>query len=393
MENQDEIKSTMTEQQFNDLKSEIKSDTKNVLNDLLKSNVSSERLPMGEEDKKALAGNGKFKSFGEFAQAIYRHDKNINSDNRLKALSEGTGSDGGFLVPEEFKAQLLKNSVENAVVRPRATIIPMASNTIELPRIVDTSHASNVYGGATGYWVEEAGSYTASQPTFGSFELKAKKLTGYTQASDELASDSAIALESLLIQIFGDAIRHFEEDSFINGTGVGQPQGILNSDALVTVAKETGQTATTILYENLIKMYSRMMPDSHANAVWIAHPDTLPQIMKMSLAVGTGGSAVWINNASDGVPATIFGRPLILTEKCKTLGTVGDIYYADLSYYVIGDRQGVTIASSPHVNFTSGQTVWRFTERLDGAIWMDSAVTPAQGSNTISPIVALATRS
>ena len=96
MENQDEIKSTMTEQQFNDLKSEIKSDTKNVLNDLLKSNVSSERLPMGEEDKKALAGNGKFKSFGDFAQAIYRHDKNINSDNRLKALSEGTGSDGGF---------------------------------------------------------------------------------------------------------------------------------------------------------------------------------------------------------------------------------------------------------------------------------------------------------
>ena len=137
MENQDEIKSTMTEQQFNDLKSEIKSDTKNVLNDLLKSNVSSERLPMGEEDKKALAGNGKFKSFGDFAQAIYRHDKNINSDNRLKALSEGTGSDGGFLVPEEFKAQLLKNSVENAVERPRATIIPMASNTIELPRIVD----------------------------------------------------------------------------------------------------------------------------------------------------------------------------------------------------------------------------------------------------------------
>ena len=84
---------------------------------------------------------------------------------------------------------------------------------------------------------------------------------------------------------------------------------------------------------------------------------------------------------------------MILTEKCKTLGTKGDIYYADLSYYVIGDRQGVTIASSPHVNFTSGQTVWRFTERLDGAVWMDSAVTPANGSNTISPIVALATRS
>jgi len=90
---------------------------------------------------------------------------------------------------------------------------------------------------------------------------------------------------------------------------------------------------------------------------------------------------------------TIFGRPLFLTEHAQTLGTVGDLYYADLSYYVIGDRQGVTIASSDHYRFANGETVWRFTERLDGAPWLDSAITPQHGSNTLSPFVALATRS
>ena len=136
-----------------------------------------------------------------------------------------------------------------------------------------------------------------------------------------------------------------------------------------------------------------MLPDSHNNAVWIAHPDVMPQLMQMALNVGTGGSAIFVNNASDGVPMTIFGRPLLLTEHCKTLGTVGDLYYADLSYYYIGTQGGISIASSPHYRFANGETVWRFTERLDGGLLLDSAITPANGSNTISPIVALATRS
>ena len=269
----------------------------------------------------------------------------------------------------------------------------MASNTIKLPRVKDTSHASSVYGGVIGYWVEEAGSYTASEPDFAQFQLVAKKLTGYTQASNELAQDSAIALESLLTGMFGDAIRFYEENAFINGDGAGEPIGIKNSDALISVAKETGQAATTIVYENLVNMYSRMMPSSHQNAVWIAHPDTMPQLMTMAMNIGTGGSAIFVNNASAEVPMTIFGRPIFFTEHAQTLGTVGDIYYADLSYYVIGDRQGITIASSDHYRFANGETVWSFTERLDGAPWLDSAITPQNGSNTLSPFVALATRS
>ena len=389
---EDEIKSTISEQEFNDLKQEIKNDTKSVIEDVLKSNVPSQRVPMSDEVVKDEADKGKFKSFGEFLQSVQERNFGGN-DVRLRALAESSGEGGGFLVPEEFRSELLRVPMEEGIIRPRARVIPMSTNTVQLPRVIDTSHASSVFGGVVGYWTEEAGSYTASEPTFGQFELKAKKLTGYTQASDELVADSAIGLEQLLISMFGDAIRFYEEKSFIAGDGAGEPIGILNADSLISVAKETGQAATTINYENLVKMYSRMIPSSLNNAVWVAHPDIIPQLLTMSLTVGTGGSAVYVNNAAEGIPTTIFGRPILFSEHCKTLGTVGDIFFADLSYYVIGDRQGVSIASSPHYRFANGETVWRFTERLDGAPWLDSAITPQNGSNTMSPFVALATRS
>ena len=389
---EDEIKSTISEQEFNDLKQEIKNDTKSVIEDVLKSNVPSQRVPMSDEVVKDEADKGKFKSFGEFLQSVQERNFGGN-DVRLRALAESSGEGGGFLVPEEFRSELLRVPMEEGIIRPRARVIPMSTNTVQLPRVIDTSHASSVFGGVVGYWTEEAGSYTASEPTFGQFELKAKKLTGYTQASDELVADSAIGLEQLLISMFGDAIRFYEEKSFIAGDGAGEPIGILNADSLISVAKETGQAPTTINYENLVKMYSRMIQTSLNNAVWVAHPDIIPQLLTMSLTVGTGGSAVYVNNAAEGIPTTIFGRPILFSEHCKTLGTVGDIFFADLSYYVIGDRQGVSIASSPHYRFANGETVWRFTERIDGAPWLNSAITPAEGSNTMSPFVALATRS
>jgi HK97 family phage major capsid protein len=140
-------------------------------------------------------------------------------------------------------------------------------------------------------------------------------------------------------------------------------------------------------------MYSRMLPQSRGNAIWIAHPDVMPQIVALSRAIGTGGSAVMMSNMAGSAPASLYGRPLILSEKCQTLGTAGDIFFVDLSYYVVADRQSLSMASSPHVRFQNDETVWRFTSRLDGRPWLESALTPRNGSNTISPFVNLATRS
>ena len=363
------------------------------------SRSGAKRLPVSEYNSEAPGAteDGKFKSLGEFYQKVWEAGNGRGLDSRLtvKNLGESFGDAGGFTVPEQFRPELMAMSLEQSVVRSRAFTIPMASNTLRIPAIKDTTHASNVFGGVSASWGSEAEdiSSATNQPSFGQIVLDAKKLTGYTVVSNELVQDSAIAIDTLLTRLFGEAVGYFEDVAFINGTGAGQPQGILNSECLVTVAKETGQAATTILKENLDKMYSRMLPASLGNAVWIAHNDTFPQLAALSQAVGTGGGPVWVSNMVGGPPNSIYGRPIIFTEKAQTLGTAGDLMFVDLSYYLIGDRQALTTSASPHVRFTTMETVFLFTERVDGRMWLDSALTPRNGSNTVSPAVALATRS
>ena len=301
-------------------------------------------------------------------------------------------SSGGFLVPERLRAELLRISLETAIVRPRARVIPMDSATVPFPTIDATSNATNVFGGVTGNWTEEGGTLTESEATFGRILLKASKLACRSDVPNEMLSDSMISFAAFIDDIFPAAISWFEDIAFIDGSGVGQPLGVMNSPALVSVAKETGQDANTILWENLINMFSRMLPASLNSAVWLAHIDTFPQLATMSLAVGTGGSAIWMNNGVEGPPMTILGRPVIFTEKMQTIGGAGsgkDIAFVDFSYYLIGDRMQMRAESSAHAQFAADITVFRIIERVDGRGWLQSAITPRNGTNTLSPFITL----
>lgn len=340
-----------------------------------------------------------FPDVKDFMTAIWhgtRSAEAVTAQHKIKEIMNSFGStvpaDGGFLIPEYLRSELLRVALEKAVVRSRARVVPMETLTVPFPMIDTTSNASNIYGGVTAYWTEEAASLTDSSPTFGRVKLEAKKLTAYSEIPNELFADSIISLQMFINEIFPEAIAWFEDVAFMGGTGVGEPLGFLNAAATVAVAKETGQAASTIVWENLVKMYARMLPSSLDSAVWIAHIDTFPELATMSLSVGTGGSAIWLNNGVAGPPMTILGRPVVFTEKAKTLGTQGDINFVDLSYYLIGDRQAIQADTSPHYRFQNDQTTVRFIERVDGRPWIQSAITPNQGSNTLSPFVQLATR-
>ena len=329
-------------------------------------------------------GTDGFRSFGEFLYSA----RNNPSDPRLRSgLTEGVDSEGGFLVPEIYSKQILTRSLETAVIRPNGpTIIPMASDTVNIPKIVDTAHTSNIFGGIIAYWTEEAGTKTAKEPTFGQIKLIAKKLTGYTYASDELLADSAVGLEALLVRLFSEAINWYEDDAFIDGDGAGKPLGILSSGALLAVNRSA---ASTIAIADLANVWARLYTQSHGRAIWLANPSTLPQLVALGSTYltwlkGSAGAA----GLADKLPATLLGRPIVFTEKCSALGTAGDLVLADLSYYLIGDRQKITIASSKHVRFTTDETAWRFVKRVDGQPWVDSAFTPANGSS-LSPFVTL----
>lgn len=387
----DELKEVLSRELANDLSKDI--------GDILQEKgfaptPQPRRLPMGGDPQAAGAEmNGKFKTFGEFLVAAFRQNNKGIEDARLKILQGSIGESGGFLVPEQFRAEILNDALEAAFFRPRSRVIPITGPT-NIPKVHVTSHASTVFGGVRAYWRKEGATLSsdATDPQFGQVHLTPKELIGYTQVSNDLLADAAVSLDALLRFMFSEAITFYEEESFVNGDGAGEPLGILNSNATVSVAKESGQVATTIVAENLDKMWSRLLPRSQGRAVWMAHPDTFPQLAALSRSVGTGGSPVWIANMAGAPPTTIYGRPVIYTEHCKTLGTQGDIYLADLSYYLIADRQALAVASSEHVRFATNETVWRFIQRLDGMPWMDSAITPRYGSNTLSAFVMLDTR-
>lgn len=345
------------------------------------------------------------KKFGDWASYmaatwVGHHDQeSMTARGDIKKLQNAFGStvpaDGGFLIPEVLRSELLRVALETAVVRNRARVVPMESLTVPYPMLDVTSNASSVYGGIVGYWTEEGGALTDSSPKFGRIELIAKKLTLYSEIPNELFLDSVISLQQFLSESFPEALAWFEDVAFTTGNGVGQPLGFLNADAAVVVAAEAGQPVTTIVWENIVNMYSRMLPSSMNRAVWVANIDTFPQLATMALSVGTGGSAVWIGESAgqNTPPVQILGRPVLFTEKVNSLGTSGDINLVDFGYYLIGDRQAMQSSTSTEFKFGNDKTAFRVIERVDGQPWIKSAITPKSGSaNTLSPFVRLATR-
>jgi HK97 family phage major capsid protein len=341
--------------------------------------------------------NKEFEDWPDFLMSVW-HQNAAGQDRWRKIRNDYSSIDpagGGFLVPEVLRAELLRVSLETAVVRPRARVIPMDSARVPFPTVDSTTHASSVFGGVTASWTAEGGSLGESEAKFGRVVLDAKKLATRTDVPNELLQDSIISFAAFIEDILPQAISWFEDTGFITGVGGGEPLGVLNAAALVTVAKETGQVADTIVWENLVNMYSRMLPSSLGRAVWVANNDTFPELATMALSVGTGGGAIWLNNGVAGPPATILGRPLILTEKVPTLGGAGsgkDICFIDFGYYLIGDRQQMRAESSSHFQFGNDITTFRVIERVDGQPWLASAITPQNSTNTLSPFIALGER-
>jgi HK97 family phage major capsid protein len=346
--------------------------------------------------------DGKFEDLWDFLTCVSTKSIQTGADHERRALVEAAMSStepasGGFLIPDEFRATLMQVALETALVRPRATVIPMTSLRVSMPIVDSTSNVSSVYGGIIGYWAEEGAALTQSQPTFGRIVLEAKKLTAYTAVPNELRRDSAISVETLLNTMMPQGISWFEDIAFLFGSGVGEPLGVLNPNnaAILSVAAQGGQPSGTILWENIVAMYARMLPSSLANAVWVVPPNALPELFTMALSVGTGGSILGPIAANNGTGAPVMqllGLPIVVSEKVTALGGAGDVSLVDFSQYLIGDRMAMEAEQSADYLFGNDMMAYRFIERVDGRPWLQSAITPRNGGPTLSPYVQLAAR-
>lgn len=345
---------------------------------------------------KGVALDGEFENVGEYMYSLA--PRNIAGRDRwAKIRNDYSSVDpalGGFLVPEILRSTLLQNSLEASVVRARATVITMDGPSVPFPAIDETTHSGSVYGGITGTWVAEGEALPESEARFGRVVLKSNKLVTYCEVPTELPQDAPQAFGGFISGAMPRALGFFEDIAFMNGNGVGRPLGALNAGntALLQSAAEGGQAVDTIVWQNLTKMFARMLPSGLSNAVWLASIDTFPELATMALTVGAGGSAVWLANGVEGPPMTILGRPVYFTEKSAKLGDLGDISFVDWSQYLVGDRAEMRVQASEHYKFGNDVVAYRVIERADGRPWMKSAVTPANGGPTLSPYVTLAAR-
>lgn len=309
-------------------------------------------------------------------------------------MSSVKPSDGGFLIPEVLRAEMLQVALETAIVRSRARVIPMDSLRVPFPAVDSTSNVSSVHGGITGYWTEEGATLTESQPRFARVVLEAHKLTLYTEVPNELFQDSRPSAAAFLNQVFPEALAWFEDVAFFVGGGVGEPLGFLNAPAAVNVTRSTTVAGANIEWIDLANMYARMLPQSLNRAVWIISPDAIPNLLTMPFTGSTspillGGGG--FSTGAVGAPMTILGRPVIVSEKARALGTTGDINFVDFGFYLLGDRQAMSARQSEEFAFNRDVTCFRVIERVDGRPWLLSPITPQNNGNTLSPYVKLTT--
>lgn len=360
----------------------------------------------GAELERKFKAEDRFSNIGDICLAIKEEARPTANPRRAELLkklenvrsfqnsfgSEDPGA-GGFLIPEIMRSELLELAIEKSIVRSRATVIPMSTLRVPIPTVDDTSHVSSLFGGVTYYWAEESSALPESQASFGKVVLDAKKLVGFFKVPNELLAD-APAFSSWFDNRIPMGLAWAEDVAFLTETGAGTPEGIISGPGYVQVSRGT---ANTITYSALVNMYSRMLPQSLENAVWIAAHDTFPQLATLQLSTANASPGIWVGgyaarDAADTPPVTIFGRPVIFTEKVPKLGTPGDISFVDLSYYLVGDRQAVAVSASEHFAFQNDQTAYRIIERVDGRPWLQTPLTPHNNStSTLSAYVGLTT--
>jgi HK97 family phage major capsid protein len=312
----------------------------------------------------------------------------------VQGMSEGVGSDGGFAVLPEYSLTILEKQYDNNIY-DLTDSYPVSGNTMTFPRNAESSRKDGQRsGGMLGYWLGEGASITPSKPTLGQLSLKLKKVAVVVYLTDELIADAGMALEGYINRKASEEFKFLIGNAMFNGKGPSTPLGFMNAGAMLPVAARTGQNPKTIISENIVDMFSRLSPQSMKRAKWFVNQDCLPQLFTMSLGVGTGGVVTFMppGGLSGNPYATLMGLPVEVTEFSQTLGTNGDISLVDFGEYVTIEKGGVAQAQSIHVEFLTDQLALRFVQRVDGAPWESSPVTPYNGTNTQSSFVTLASR-
>lgn len=341
-----------------------------------------------------------FKDHREFCGAVLRAGRQGAVDQRLKPLAAAGSDEHGsysdpsaaFLLPVAFSPDILSVQAEGDPTASLTRKLPMEAPMVKVNARTDKNHTTSVSGGLVVYRHADAAAVTASRMQTEQLAFDAHELIGLAHATESQISDSPVSFVAMISDGFRDefAARLLREK--IRGTGAGgQYLGILASDALITVSKETGQKADTIVVENIDKMAARCWRYNSERTVYLANATTRPDLRGLKRVVGTGGAPVAYFTTDPQGRERLDGRLIFFVEYCSALGDLGDLILAHLPEYIEGLYQGQQQAESIHVRFENHERSFKFWVRNCGQPWWRSALTPAYG-DTQSPFVTLEAR-
>jgi HK97 family phage major capsid protein len=391
--------------ELTNLQTEIKNTAAQIqqLTDMAAMSASG-AVPAGDPEPKDNKGLHLFDNFAEQLRAIKNAATTGAVDERLTRLNkeyqnaagmnETIGTEGGFAVQTDFAGMLMESAAKSGNILPRVDRynVSAGADSVRWVEVDESNVSTTVFGGVQVYWASEAHEVNKSQPVLQEAQLKLEKLMGIAYATYELERDSNF-ISQLYSRAFALAIQRELEATIISGDGKGKPIGLLTSGSKVTVAKEAGQAAATILWENISHMYNRALnKDQISNFVWLCHPDLAEQFDFLQFPIGTGGVPVYLPAAQAGSVSTLKGRPIVETDHCSALGSEGDIVFTNLQDYMLITKGGVKTDTSIHVQFLTAQNAFRFIFSANGMPKRNKALTIKNSSNQRSNIITLAAR-
>jgi len=306
---------------------------------------------VSEDVKKDISELTKEEKVDAFARALFTADTVA-----LKALSEGTNADGGYTVPQDFYNVLLEEINEQAVMRGLVTVVPMKTNVLTLAMI---DHGPDVY------WTSEGATKTTTTADFSQPTITAYKLAAIIYLTDELIEDSAFSLTQILVRRFATKIAEREDQAIFQGTGVGQPTGLLVAGTIGTRA-----CVGNLDFDNIINLEYDLPVKFRKNARFFVHPNN---VRELRLVKDVNGRYIWQDPVAPGQPSTIHGYPVIenyfMSEDDILFGDVKECYW-------MGDRQRMTvkISNDTETTFTQDKTAIRVVERIGGTVVFPNAM-------------------
>ena len=297
----------------------------------------------------------------EYKRAFWNSMRNKNSYEIQNALSIGTDSEGGYLVPDEYEKKLVEALEDEVFFRSLATVIKTSSGDRKIPIVTSKGEAA---------WIDEGGQFPESDDSFGQTSIGAHKLATMIKVSDELLNDSVFNIEQYISKEFGRRIGTKEEEAFFIGDGTGKPIGIFNK----TGGADIGVTAatTSITFDDVMDLYYSLRAPYRNKATWLLNDSTVKAIRKLK---DGNGNYIWQPSVREGEPDRILNRPYRTSIYIPELAAGNRVMaFGDYSYYWIADRQGRSFKRLNELCATTGQVGFLASERVDGKLILSEAV-------------------